>query len=301
MEAEVGETSSSDVEALVTPSQPIQPSHPLGSGPALTAGPEAEPPGGQDTPGASDPVEQLAPGSPCNVAKKPKKTRRQEGTWNYTTAECVAVVWAAIAASEKGETHEQRLNSRIGEIYEQKVKELARSGFWKAPHTLASKGRLISTEESIACRRPYPTSLWGKARELRKEVQMHIAPKYAAVVEEGHSGWGMAEFVSATKRRYVSPTFSLQIAWLAFCLSICLSLCLLVFVCLHSQLTVCLYLCPSNCLTAAAKFLQLQPLSFPSLRLQKSAAAALPPCLTTAAKVCSCSPCPSPRCGCKSL
>ena len=254
MEAEVGDTSS-DVEALVTPCQPMQPSEPLGSGPADTEDPDAEPPGGQDTPAASDPVEPLSAG---NAAGKQKKTRRQEGSWNYTVAECVATVWAALTASEKGETDQQRLNSRVGEYYGEKVKELARAGFWKAPWTLASRGRVISTEKSISCRRQNPQGLWNKATDLRKDVQMHIAPKYAAVVEEGHSGWGLPEFLSATKRRYVFPSFSLQTAsWsvclfspvhlaAAICLAVCLSDCLAFCLSINPSLSVCRHLCLSQ-------------------------------------------------------
>ena len=137
------------------------------------------------------------------TTRKGKKTRRAEGTWNYTSAECVAAVWAAIASSESGETHQARLNERMATFYRSKTLELARMGVWKSPLSLASRGRHITVEESVSLRASYPEGIWKKAGELRREVQMYLAPKYAVVVEEGHSGWGMSEFVEATKKRSV--------------------------------------------------------------------------------------------------
>ena len=89
----------------------------------------------------------------------------------------------------------------MASFYGGKAKELARGDTWKSPLSIASKGRHITPEESVILRASNPEGLWKKAFELRREIQMHLAPRYAAVVEEGHSGWGKVEFVAATKKR----------------------------------------------------------------------------------------------------
>ncbi len=66
------------------------------------------------------------------------------GSWNYTHAECVAVAWAAISASELGITDMEGLYGRLRDYYLPKATELARIGGWTDALSGASKkGKLL--------------------------------------------------------------------------------------------------------------------------------------------------------------
>lgn len=70
------------------------------------------------------------------------------GLWNYTPIECVAVVWASLAASELGETDLNGLHKRVRDFYLPKAKELQRIGAWTDDVARASGNRVISGLEN---------------------------------------------------------------------------------------------------------------------------------------------------------
>ena len=134
------------------------------------------------------------------------------GSWNYTHAECVAVAWAAISASELGITDMEGLYGRLRDYYLPKATELARIGGWTDALSRASKKRKITPQLSFEHRRSNPAGMWNKATELRREVQMTIYPIWCAVKKKNQSGWTLEDFIRETKIRYcrmckkLSPT-----------------------------------------------------------------------------------------------
>jgi hypothetical protein len=176
-----------DAVVEVPPLQAAEPTDPLG--------PDAEPVN----------MDSLSPPKPVVLdsgGKAKTGAGKIPGSWNYTPNECVAVAWAALAASELGTTDMEGLYGRVRDFYLPKATELARTGGWTDALSRASKKRKITPQMSFDCRRSYPQGMWNKATELRREVQMSIYPVYCAVTRENRSGWTQEDFIRETKIRY---------------------------------------------------------------------------------------------------
>ena len=73
------------------------------------------------------------------------------------------------------------LMTRVVHQYPRKAAELAARGLSKPPHDSTGrgrKGRAFTHQESSAVRVPIPGSVWRKALDIRKDIQMHIAPAF---------------------------------------------------------------------------------------------------------------------------
>ena len=92
-----------------------------------------------------------------------------------------------MAASELGETDTNGLFKRVSAFYLTKAKELQRIGAWTDNVASDDGNRVISPEMSFETRGSNPSSLWKKAGEIRRELQMVIAPIYAEVVRENRT------------------------------------------------------------------------------------------------------------------
>ena len=130
------------------------------------------------------------------------KSQKSIGVWNWLPAECVALVASVMAASEQGETYTEKMEDRLVSAYLKYAKELVRLGIWDKKRAKASSG-YVAPEESARVRTKTPSAMWSKGLDLRKTVQMRIAPHYRDVVGEEHSGWGEDEVLMEARKRYV--------------------------------------------------------------------------------------------------
>ena len=153
--------------------------------------------GTDQTPGPQSPgSDHRSEADEADVACAPKRSRSK----NWHPHECVAALWAMIAASDyKQQQTIPVMKKYAADHYLSKAQTLARDHpeFWKLTGGM-------SPQQSADHRAINPSGLWDKADNVKTKVGKLIA-LYQGVVNEQHSGWSEDQIIAEAKNRYCVP------------------------------------------------------------------------------------------------